>query len=1257
MTIIMIATLRDVKDHQKIVGYRLIETEGMTIANYPTQKVLRLLQLGHRVYNLKLINGRVCAQKHEVKIRDFPALIHLDNGSYQVVENQNQFVLVQRAVKDKLRLMRYDGQIFDFDRVSAGFAVESGKLKLPNAKILDVKTLAPNNQKFNCLTCMPYEDMFPLDETDNNYEMRLHEKLQSIQAKYNAEMKAAKAKQTAGQASQITGQTSQVARQTSQVVGQAKQNNIEPVKKQNNLEDFLNRWNIVRKSANEIILGAPKQQYRDEYLREQNINNTLVIPEGITVINDKAFENLVFGKVVCPKSLRTIQYDAFKGATIGEIVLNEGLVRIYSGAFMYVKALKKLRIPRQIVTIDSTVFQYSQLEEVILEGELKECGDRSFYSCEKLRSLYIDTPRCVYGYSCFQLNNSLVDLIIKQFGQFKVECFNGCHGLKEFIADCPGNYIDELVLNNCSNLNKVVIGNKIKKLHIGFIGLHYRNRDNGDIPNTGKKIDLYLPSTVKSFDEYGQYGKNSRQQTFYYGVYLRYAECIIHVEQYSYTHEKLIKLQQRYQSPGLEFVLYNAHTDEINSINGDGVGFVENQAKRAQLLGKDTEEIVLQRLKQRVSYFEPGETIKINKKIPKVDRQSWLKEGAEIPEILQTKLMQDMFKFPYIPSWRDEEFTRFTFATTVNYLMHTYKNDPRLLQILNNHNMQNGFKVYGPLQILKFVEFDTQRNVNEVFTVVEFKVKHRLLKNNINFVLIVDSDFRVRWIQIVPSMIDVPALSKVAKESISDIIYPGDMFDSIENGGSNRTIVQGIPMKSDKAYDIQLIVLEWLQRSQIMISDEFNENVEYMVIPLDGKVFKLTRCQDNSMIYYAYKYKNCRYKVESVGDVDIDSVNNWNSQKANEFKGTVLDPETFGLSKAYKMFNSIVQSNLKVIKDQKLPKQSVAKIQRIAMKYFSYAKNKKQFIPLLTLSDWIELLDSEIIEPIDIADAEECLDKYKVPKLEESIRVGNNSAVYMYALTKQPRFKRLQAKGNGEKQGDTYNGKTIQKNYLYVINLVDGTKLYGHQAYRISEILDILYKLTYFGVNEHQIRNLQHTDALYELAELGTFIKPMGTDQRSGVVRVNCDNLTFLGKSDIPLDRGQVRAMVFINPVNGCAYLGCQSKGDDRNVLPFLPLKDVDSGLELLKNLKTPQEANIKSVIRSLQEYMSIRYQFDVMDMTSSRFEQIVTAAALAILALQGTDDKTEYFSKSKLDSNLYSALAVKNNDVLIDRNTALDIK
>lgn len=106
--------------------------------------------------------------------------------------------------------MRYDGQIFDFDRVSAGFAVESCKLKLPNAKILDVKTLAPNNQKFNCLTCIPYEDMFPLDETDNNYEMKLHEKLQSIQAKYNAEMKAAKAKQIADQASQVAGQASQV---------------------------------------------------------------------------------------------------------------------------------------------------------------------------------------------------------------------------------------------------------------------------------------------------------------------------------------------------------------------------------------------------------------------------------------------------------------------------------------------------------------------------------------------------------------------------------------------------------------------------------------------------------------------------------------------------------------------------------------------------------------------------------------------------------------------------------------------------------------------------------------------------------------------------------------------------------------------------------------------------------------------------------------------------------------------------------------
>ena len=46
--------------------------------------------------------------------------------------------------------------------------------------------------------------------------------------------------------------------------------------------------------------------------------------------------------------------------------------------------------------------------------------------------------------------------------------------------------------------------------------------------------------------------------------------------------------------------------------------------------------------------------------------------------------MQNIFNFP---SWRDDEFTKFTFATTVNYLMHTYKNDPRLLQILNNPNM------------------------------------------------------------------------------------------------------------------------------------------------------------------------------------------------------------------------------------------------------------------------------------------------------------------------------------------------------------------------------------------------------------------------------------------------------------------------------------------------------------------------------------------------------------------------------------------
>lgn len=1245
----MIATLRDVKDHQKIIGYRLIETDGMTIANYPTQKVVKLLQLGHKVFNIKLYRGKVCSQNPDIKIRDFPALIHLNDGSYQVVDNKGQFVLVQRANKDILKLMRYDGEIFDFDRISAGFAFETGKLKLPNAQILDVKTEALNNQRFNCLTCMPYDgDRFPLDETDNDYEMKLHEKLQGIQAKYDDARKKEKEAEIKSDAS-IKDELTKVG-QDKRVDSIADSEGINTL---SNIDTFTKYWKVVRKSENQLILNGIKDEYKGLMMRSSNMNMTFAIPEGITIINDNAFRGMTLGTLICPTSLRSIQYGAFQDAKIKEIKFNDGLTQIYSYAFNCVQELKKIDIPDQVIGIGDQAFQDSSVEEVRLHGKLQSCGSKAFQDCFNLKSLYIDTPKCVYNFQCFAMNSKLENVEIKSFGQFKEECFVGCINLKEFIANCAGNLIGKLTLNECRGLKKVVIGPKIKKVEIQFLGVVSLNfQDELSKSKYQENTDVYLPQDVNGLDEYITYRDRS-QGTFYYGVALRFLLCTIHVEQYSSTYNKLKKFELRTISKSFKFDTYNNYADKISDYKDQNTrGIVEDSIKRAQLLSKDPEELILRKIRQKTEYYKSIEEVDsaLDLDVPKIDRQTWLSQGVDCPKALANReKIQSVFSYE---SWRDDKFTRFYYATAVNYLTKTFKNDAKILQILENEYLQVGFTNCGIRHVLKFQEYDEKNKVNEVFQVIEIQFRHRTLQHFLRITAIVDQEMKIRWAQLMPIKIDVPIQRSIPKDTISQIIYPGDIYDQVNNNTLNQTVVQGISMHTDAAYEIQVEVLRWIQNAQIMIQCDYEENTEYMILPIENIAYKLTRLQNRQLVGYRHSFNNCTYRVDSIKKLN-DAKDNlgYGSDDKAWWK---LDSTVLMQNKAYKEFNSVIKSNANTVKDSKLPVQKVTKIQGIMVKYFDVCRSQSQLSQLLTVSDWIELFDSELIEPIDQDTAEECLDKYRVPKCEYSLKIDNNQQLYVYVLIKQPRINRPQVRGDGTKQGIMYGGKELPSNYLYVLRFIDGTKIYGHSAYRVQDILITLCNLTHFGMNERQQSSLAHTDELYSLAMSGTFIRK--DNSTNLVIRVQSKNAVIIGKSDIPLNRGYSRAIVFINPVNGCVYLGCQCRGNENHIVPFLPLKDLDSGIEFLRKLKTNSEYNAYNVINALQKYFSVKVALSIPAMIHDDDISTVRAAALAVMALQETDDKLKYRKNQGLDSSLYDAIAVRNCNTLISKEDALGI-
>lgn len=120
-----------------------------------------------------------------------------------------------------------------------------------------------------------------------------------------------------------------------------------------------------------------------------HLSGTLIIPEGVTTIYDKAFQWAQFsGELKLPSTLKYIGYYAFEACQFSsELRLPSGLQSIGRSAFSgCTKLYGRLILPESLTTLGKEAFDYCpQLTgNIVIPQNIKEVPERCFASCKGL---------------------------------------------------------------------------------------------------------------------------------------------------------------------------------------------------------------------------------------------------------------------------------------------------------------------------------------------------------------------------------------------------------------------------------------------------------------------------------------------------------------------------------------------------------------------------------------------------------------------------------------------------------------------------------------------------------------------------------------------------------------------------------------------------------------------------------------------------------------------------------------------------------
>ena len=179
---------------------------------------------------------------------------------------------------------------------------------------------------------------------------------------------------------------------------------------------------------------------------------SIILPEGITVINNGAFLNSGLEAITLPESLEGIGQSVFSGTR-----------------------LKEITIPANVVGLGTSAFEGSDagtmpLEKVIFNGsKIKEIEPYTFKNCVNLKEITLPESLMIIDYNAFFGCSSLTKVVIPDnVVEIEKKAFWGCTSLTEATIGRIVISIGEKCFDGCEKLATVICkGESPARLGVG----------------------------------------------------------------------------------------------------------------------------------------------------------------------------------------------------------------------------------------------------------------------------------------------------------------------------------------------------------------------------------------------------------------------------------------------------------------------------------------------------------------------------------------------------------------------------------------------------------------------------------------------------------------------------------------------------------------------------------------------------------------------------------------------------------------------
>ena len=233
----------------------------------------------------------------------------------------------------------------------------------------------------------------------------------------------------------------------------------------------------------------------DGALYNKDISKIIVYPRGK--------EETTF---TIPNSVTTIGYEAFVNCNkMIEIIIPKGVTTLEDKAF-YGSGLENISIPESVTTIGKRVFgNCDKLTEVTIPGSIKTIGDEAFWFCNGLKKVIISKGVEVIGegafYNCDALTDVMIPGSVTTIGE---EAFTNCTGLTEITIPEGVTTIKKRAFGCCNGLTEIVIPETVTTIEDSAFAVSYK-LNKIFIPNSVTSIgvniginELITGNTVKS---------------------------------------------------------------------------------------------------------------------------------------------------------------------------------------------------------------------------------------------------------------------------------------------------------------------------------------------------------------------------------------------------------------------------------------------------------------------------------------------------------------------------------------------------------------------------------------------------------------------------------------------------------------------------------------------------------------------------------------------------------------------------------------